>query len=122
FDIVHPGHVRHLLYAKSNRDILLASLTADAHIANATFRPFVPQELCAFNLPALEVVDFVVIDDDPTPIKNISITKPDYFAKGYEYTRDGLHPRTAEEKGAIEAYGGEILFTPGDIVYSSSHI
>src|SRR3984957_19114613 len=122
FDIVHPGHVRHLLYAKSKGDVLVASLTADAHIAKANFRPFVPQELRAFNLAALEVVDFVVIDNDPTPIKNISIIKPDYFAKGYEYTREGLHPRTAEEKTAIEAYGGEIIFTPGDIIYSSSHI
>jgi rfaE bifunctional protein kinase chain/domain/rfaE bifunctional protein nucleotidyltransferase chain/domain len=122
FDIVHPGHVRHLLYAKSKGDILIASLTADAHIAKANFRPFVPQELRAFNLAALEVVDFVVIDNDPTPIRNISIIKPDYFAKGYEYTRDGLHPRTAEEMAAIESYGGEIIFTPGDIIYSSSHI
>ena len=98
FDIVHPGHVRHLLYAKSKGDILIASLTADAHITKANFRPFVPQELRAFNLAALEVVDFVVIDNDPTPIKNISIIKPDYFAKGYEYTSNGLHPRTAEEE------------------------
>src|SRR5215470_11848708 len=29
FDVVHPGHVRHLLYAKSKADILVASLTAD---------------------------------------------------------------------------------------------
>src|ERR1700733_8956174 len=84
FDIVHPGHVRHLLYAKSKGDILIASLTADAHIAKANFRPFVPQELRAFNLAALEVVDFVVVDNDPTPIKNISIINPDYFPKGYE--------------------------------------
>jgi rfaE bifunctional protein kinase chain/domain/rfaE bifunctional protein nucleotidyltransferase chain/domain len=122
FDIVHPGHVRHLLYAKSKGDILVASLTADAHIAKANFRPFVPQELRAFNLAALEVVDYVVIDPDPTPIANISIIKPDYFAKGYEYTKSGLHPRTAEEKTAVEAYGGEIIFTPGDIIYSSSHL
>jgi rfaE bifunctional protein kinase chain/domain/rfaE bifunctional protein nucleotidyltransferase chain/domain len=122
FDIVHPGHVRHLLYAKSKGDILVASLTADAHITKANFRPFVPQELRAFNLAALEVVDYVVIDHDPTPIRNIGVIKPDYFAKGYEYTRNGLHPRTAEEKAAVEAYGGEIIFTPGDIVYSSSNI
>jgi rfaE bifunctional protein kinase chain/domain/rfaE bifunctional protein nucleotidyltransferase chain/domain len=122
FDIVHPGHVRHLLYAKSKGDVLVASLTADEHITKANFRPFVPQELRAFNLAALEVVDFVVIDNDPTPIRNIGIIMPDYFAKGYEYTSNGLHPRTAEEKVAVEAYGGEIIFTPGDIVYSSSHI
>ena len=122
FDIVHPGHVRHLLYAKSKGDILIASLTADAHIEKANFRPFVPQELRAFNLAALEVVDYVVIDPEATPIANIGIIKPDYFAKGYEYTKNGLHPRTKEEKIAVEAYGGEIIFTPGDIIYSSSHI
>jgi rfaE bifunctional protein kinase chain/domain/rfaE bifunctional protein nucleotidyltransferase chain/domain len=122
FDLVHPGHVRHLLYAKSKADILIASLTADEHIKKANFRPFVPQELRAFNLAALEVVDYVVIDSEPTPLRNLEIIKPDYFAKGYEYHRDGLHPRTAEEKAVIESYGGEILFTPGDIVYSSSHI
>ena len=122
FDIVHPGHVRHLLYAKSKGDVLVASLTADAHIAKANFRPFVPQELRAFNLAALEMVDYVVIDTDPTPLRNIGIIQPDYFAKGYEYTKGGLHPRTAEEKQVVEAYGGEIIFTPGDIVYSSSNI
>ena len=36
FDLVHPGHVRHLLYAKTKADILVASLTADEHIAKAT--------------------------------------------------------------------------------------
>jgi rfaE bifunctional protein kinase chain/domain/rfaE bifunctional protein nucleotidyltransferase chain/domain len=122
FDIVHPGHVRHLLYAKSKGDILIASLTADAHISKANFRPYVPQELRAFNLAALECVDYVIVDYEPTPIRNIGMIQPDYFAKGYEYTKDGLHPRTAEEKQAVEAYGGEIIFTPGDIVYSSSHI
>lgn len=122
FDIVHPGHVRHLLYAKSKGDILIASLTADAHIVKANFRPYVPQELRAFNLAALEMVDFVVIDSEPTPLKNIGIIQPDYFAKGYEYTKGGLHPRTAEEKQAVEAYGGELIFTPGDIIYSSSSL
>jgi rfaE bifunctional protein nucleotidyltransferase chain/domain len=122
FDIVHPGHVRHLLYAKSKGDMLVASLTADAHITKANFRPFVPQELRAFNLAALEVVDYVVIDRMPTPVENIKIIRPDYFAKGYEYVKGGLPPRTVDEKTAVETYGGEILFTPGDIVYSSSSI
>jgi len=31
FDVVHPGHLRHLIYAKSKADILVASLTARAH-------------------------------------------------------------------------------------------
>ncbi len=122
FDLVHPGHIRHLIYAKSKASILIASLTADLHIQKANFRPFVPQELRAMNLAALEVVDYVVIDENPTPLENIKIIQPDYFAKGYEYNKGGLHPKTKEEKDVLDSYGGEILFTPGDIVYSSSHI
>lgn len=120
FDLVHPGHIRHLMYAKSKAEILIASLTSDAHISKANFRPFVPQDLRAMNLAALEVVDYVVVDENPTPIEIIKYLQPDYFAKGYEYFKDGLHPKTREELDALESYGGEAIFTPGDVVYSSS--
>ena len=36
FDVVHPGHVRHLLYAKSKAPVLVASITADRHITKGT--------------------------------------------------------------------------------------
>ncbi len=122
FDIVHPGHIRHLLYAKTKANVLVASLTSDAHINKANFRPFVPEELRAMNLAALEVVDYVIIDRNPTPIETILKVQPDLFAKGYEYTSEGHPPKTREEIAALESYGGDILFTPGDIVYSSSRI
>src|SRR5262249_45154054 len=120
FDIVHPGHLRHLIFAKEHADVLVASITADEHIKKANFRPYVPEQLRALNLAAFEMVDFVVIDRDPTPLKNLSVLQPDYYAKGYEYMQGGVHPRTREEIATLESYGGEILFTPGDVVYSSS--
>ena len=122
FDLVHPGHIRHLMYAKDHADILVASLTSDAHINKANFRPFVPQDLRAMNLAALECVDYVIIDENATPIENLKFIQPDLFAKGYEYSAEGIHPRTREEMAAIESYGGELLFTPGDLVLSSSAI
>lgn len=120
FDVVHPGHVRHLLYAKTKADILIASLTADAHILKGNMRPYVPEDLRAINLAALEMVDYVLIDRDPTPLKNLALIRPDYFAKGYEYTAGQVHPKTQEEINVLESYGGEMIFTPGDIVYSST--
>jgi rfaE bifunctional protein kinase chain/domain/rfaE bifunctional protein nucleotidyltransferase chain/domain len=120
FDVVHPGHIRHLLYAKTKADILVASLTADVHIMKGNLRPYVPEELRAMNLAALEMVDYVVIDRDPTPLKNLALIQPDFFAKGYEYTAGQVHPKTKEEIDVLESYGGEMIFTPGDIVYSSS--
>jgi rfaE bifunctional protein kinase chain/domain/rfaE bifunctional protein nucleotidyltransferase chain/domain len=122
FDIVHPGHLRHLMYAKEKAPILVASVTADAHISKGegAYRPYVPQELRAANLAALEFVDYVVIDLNETPIENILAIQPDFFAKGFEYQADPLPPKTREEADALESYGGEMVFTPGDVVYSST--
>ena len=122
FDVVHPGHVRHLLYAKSKADLLVTSITADLHIYKGKYRPHIPQDLRAINLAAFEMVDYVLIDKNPTPLNSIVELQPDYFAKGYEYVSDGMPPKTSEEAKIVENYGGEIIFTPGDIVYSSSSL
>lgn len=120
FDVVHPGHIRHLLYAKTKGDILIASLTADEYIMKSNSRPYVPEDLRAINLAALEMVDYVIIDRRPTPLQNLGLIQPDYFAKGYEYSSGAINPKTEEEIRILETYGGEIIFTPGDIIYSSS--
>lgn len=120
FDVVHPGHVRHLMYAKSKGDILVVSITGDKHIKKDAYRPYVPQELREINLAALEVVDYVIVDGEETPLKNLRSIKPDYFAKGFEYVKGQVHPKTQEEIDVIESYGGEVLFSPGDFVRSSS--
>ena len=82
FDVVHPGHLRHLVYAKTKADILIASVTADRHITKGVHRPHVPQDLRALNLAAFEMIDYVVIDPNATPIGNIGVIQPDYLAKG----------------------------------------
>jgi len=122
FDLVHPGHLRHLMYARGKADVLVASLTCDAHISKAHYRPFVPQELRAMNLAALELVDYVIVDDNATPLDNIALLQPDFFAKGYEYFDGpgGIHPKTQQEIDVLASYGGEMIFTPGDVVFSSS--
>jgi bifunctional ADP-heptose synthase (sugar kinase/adenylyltransferase) len=120
FDVVHPGHVRHLLYAKSKADVLIGSVTADRHITKGLHRPHVPEDLRAVNLAAFEMVDYVVIDPNETPLENLAIIQPDYFAKGFEYNASALSQKTAEEEAVVKSYGGELIFTPGDIVYSSS--
>src|ERR1700735_2749633 len=115
FDVVHPGHVRHLLYAKSKADILVASLTADKHITKGVYRPHVPQDLRAVNLAAFEMVDYVLIDQRDKPIENIRLIQPDYLAKGFEYGGTGIAQKTADELEVVSSYGGELIFTPGDI-------
>ena len=122
FDIVHPGHIRHLTYSKQKTDILIASVTSDRHVVKTKDGPYVPEQLRAMNLAALEMVDYVVIDYNYKPISLISKLKPDYFVKGFEYSKNNIHPKTREEIKVLNKYGGEILFSPGDVVYSSTAI
>lgn len=119
FDVVHPGHIRHLAYAKSKADVLVVSITCDKHITKGTYRPHVPENLRALSLAAFDMVDYVVIDQEPTPLKSIAYLQPDFFAKGFEYSGD-MPKATRDEMQAVEAYGGDIIFTPGDVVYSST--
>jgi cytidyltransferase-like protein len=122
FDVVHPGHLRHLTYAKSKAGILIVSVTADRHIKKGIYRPHVPENIRALNLAALEMVDYVIIDDFATPLENIRKIKPDFFAKGFEYSGSSLPAATLEESSVIAEYGGKIIFTPGDLVLSSSNL
>ena len=121
FDVVHPGHIRHLAYAKTKADILIASLTCDKHVSKGKYRPHIPENLRAYSLAAFDMVDYVIIDKNKKPIENLEFLKPDLFAKGFEYS-DDLPKETLEETKVLDSYGGEVLFSPGDIVYSSSKL
>lgn len=119
FDIVHPGHIRHLRQAKSLGHILLVSLTGDAAINKGTGRPLIPEELRAESLAALDFVDWVYIEPRPTALELLNEVQPDVYVKGreYEFNED---PRFKAERTAVEKHGGRVVFSSGDVVFSSS--
>lgn len=121
FDIVHPGHIRYLQFARGQGDYLIVSITGDADIHKGQARPYIPQELRAENLAALELVDFVVIDPNPTAARLLDRLRPDVYVKGEEYatSRD---PRFLEEKQVVEANGGRVIFSSGQVVFSSTRL
>jgi rfaE bifunctional protein nucleotidyltransferase chain/domain len=121
FDIVHPGHIRYLQFAKQQGDLLVVSLTGDPHVGKGEGRPYVPQELRAENLAALEFVDYVYINPTSTAVDLLAALRPDIYIKGREYEHNH-HPGFLKEKNSVEAYGGRVIFSSGDVVYSSSHI
>lgn len=120
YDIVHPGHIRQLIYAKTKGDYLIVDLAVDKYVTNRPVGPYVPQELRALNLAAFEIVDYVVINPNPSPVEDVLKIKPDFFVKGFEHTQNGINPRTKEEMDALKAYGGQLIFSPGDIYYSTN--
>jgi rfaE bifunctional protein kinase chain/domain len=123
FDLVHPGHIRHLFYAKSKGDVLIVSITGDKFVTKQSKGTYVPEDLRIRNLAALELVDYTFIDYNFKPLSLISKIKPNYFVKGYEYNLDKtLNSNTLEEKLLVEKFGGKIIFSPGDVVYSSTKL
>jgi rfaE bifunctional protein nucleotidyltransferase chain/domain len=119
FDIVHPGHIRHLQHAARLGDSLVVSITGDSMLDKGTGRPLIPQELRAESLAALDCVSLVVISQGPTALELLRLLRPDVYVKGREY-EDNRDPRFQAEKEVVERYGGRIVFTSGDVVFSSS--
>jgi rfaE bifunctional protein nucleotidyltransferase chain/domain len=119
FDIVHPGHIRHLRQARALGDYLLVSITGDTEMRKGTGRPLIPQELRAENLAALDCVDFVYIEPRATAADLVAEVRPDVYVKGKEYENNS-DPRFAAERAAVESHGGRVVFSSGDVVFSST--
>ena len=119
FDIVHPGHIRHLRFAKSQGDALLVSITGDEGVRKGTGRPLIPQELRAENLAELDCVDLVYIDPEETAQSVLTAVEPDIYIKGKEY-ETSEDPRFLSERSVVERGGGRIVFSSGDVVFSST--
>lgn len=119
FDIVHPGHIRHLRQARTLGDVLLVSVSGDAAVAKGTGRPLIPEELRAENLAALDCVDLVFVEEAATAEGLLRQVCPDVYVKGKEYETNN-DPRFLGEKEAVERAGGRVVFSSGDVVFSST--
>ncbi len=124
FDIVHPGHLRYLQFARRQGDVLIVSITGDDAIEKSDgTRPYIPQELRAENLAALEFVDHVVIADGPTAEPVIESLRPDMYIKGKEYEHEhATDPGFLAEKKRVEHHGGRVIYSSGDVVFSSTDL
>ena len=119
FDIVHPGHVHHLQFAKSLGDILIVTVSADPQVNKGVNRPLIPEDLRAANLAALECVDWVYINPYPTAVELLDQLRPDIYVKGREH-ESNPDPRFLAERDIVARHGGRCVFSSGDIVFSST--
>ena len=87
FDILHVGHVKYLEKAKEFGDVLILGLNSDGSVKKlkGNTRPINNQDDRSYILASLEVVDYVVIFDNDTPLDLINLIKPDVLVKGGDY-------------------------------------
>lgn len=123
FDLVHPGHIRHLQSAKKMADVLVVTLTEDRFIRKGPGRPVFNERLRAETMAAIGVVDHVATSPWPTAIETIELIKPNFYIKGQDY-RNRQQDRTGaiiEEERAVERNGGELVFT-NEVQFSSTKL
>jgi rfaE bifunctional protein nucleotidyltransferase chain/domain len=120
FDLMHPGHIKHLQAAKRLGDVLVVTISPDRFVDKGDGRPAFPEQLRADSLAALECVDLVAINTWPTAEETIRLLRPDYYVKGQEFEK--LEDKTGKVQREFEAVreaGGEMRFTH-EVVYSST--
>jgi D-beta-D-heptose 7-phosphate kinase/D-beta-D-heptose 1-phosphate adenosyltransferase len=121
FDLLHVGHVRSFRDAKALGDILVVGINSDASVRaiKGDSRPIVNQSDRAEVIAALEMVDYVMIFDQPTPVAALELLRPDIHCKSAEYA-DGAKPMP--ERDTVLRYGGRIEILPLHAVPSTTQI
>jgi phosphoheptose isomerase len=112
FDVLHVGHVASLRGARQFGDVLVVGVNGDASVraSKGPSRPIYPCEDRVALLAALELVDAILVFDDPTPERVLAQLRPDVHAKGADYAPPDGKP--IPERAVVEAYGGRIEFIP----------
>lgn len=123
FDLLHIGHIRHFQQAKSFGDLLIITVTPDRFVNKGPGRPAFSEKLRLEALAALNVVDYVALNEWPQAVEALKKIKPDFYVKGLEYKeeKNDLSGGIVLEREAIESVGGQLVFTD-DIVFSSSRL
>lgn len=87
FDLPHTGHLASLRAAKELGDVLVVAINSDASVKRlkGDDRPILPENERAKILSSFEMVDFVTIFGEDTPIEVVKAIQPDVIAKGAEY-------------------------------------
>jgi rfaE bifunctional protein nucleotidyltransferase chain/domain len=115
FDLVHVGHLEHFQRSKAFGDFLIVSITSDEFVNKGPGRPFFTDTQRAEFLARIDLIDYVVISNEPSSSKIIERIQPDFYVKGEEYM-DFEKDETGKiliEKETVEKFGGELKFTGG---------
>ena len=110
FNVLHPGHVRMLRFAKECGDVLTVAVLPDGKDNQSIH---VDESLRLECILSNSYVDdaFIVHGDVNDLIERL---RPDVLVKGREF-EDKYNP----EEEILNKYGGELVFDSGEVLFSS---
>jgi rfaE bifunctional protein nucleotidyltransferase chain/domain len=123
FDLLHPGHLKHLAAARDEGDVLVVSITSAPYVNKGPNRPVFDDHQRAYQLAHLSIVDHVVVVPFPGAIEVIEQIRPSVYCKGLEYAtpQNETDRKIQEDMAAVQRHGGEVRFV-GEPLHSSSHL
>src|SRR3977135_15875 len=119
FDVLPVGHVRYLHAARELGAKLIVAVNADASVRalKGEGRPVGPAEERAEILASLADVDAVVVFPEKDVRALIREMRPDFHAKGTDYTVE-----SAPERDEVEACGGRVVIVGDPKTHSATEI
>jgi rfaE bifunctional protein nucleotidyltransferase chain/domain len=119
FDVLHVGHVRYLNAARQLGDVLVVAINSDEQVRlqKGVGRPVMNATERAELIASLAAVNFVTVFDEPTVSELLLALRPDFHAKGTDYTEESV-----PEKDVVRSYGGKVAIVGGPKNHSTSKI
>ncbi len=119
FDFFHVGHIRYLAGAKALGDCLIVAVNSDEQVRKlkGEKRPMIPENERAEIISALRFVDYVTIFPEPTVEELLRAVRPDFHAKGTDYTLE-----TVPEREIVKEYGGRTAIVGDPKDHSSTEL
>jgi rfaE bifunctional protein kinase chain/domain len=110
FNILHPGHLRLLRHGRECGEWLIVGVISDRIAGNGAH---LPEQLRLEGVRSNSWVDEAILIDEPVT-DAIARLKPDIVLKGKEHESQ-FNPELA----VLSGYGGRLLFSSGETVFSS---
>ena len=108
FNVLHLGHLRLFKFAADNADFLVVGLNPDG-----TPGAGVQADVRLESLQSISTVNRAFVLDEPAE-RFIGRLKPEFVVKGREH-----ETRHNPEKLVVGSYGGKLLFSSGEVRFSS---
>jgi rfaE bifunctional protein kinase chain/domain len=110
FNILHPGHLRLLRFARELGDKLIVGVQSDRMGGSAVH---VPQEFRLEGVRSNNWVSEALLVDEPVE-QLLARLRPDIVVKGKEF-----EALVNPELEVIKQYGGKLVFSSGEVAFSS---
>lgn len=123
FDLLHPGHIALLSFAKSIGDKLIVGLNSDQSVRmlKGPLRPVQDEQTRKGALERLGFIDEVVIFDGLRTTDLVRRLRPDVVVKGDEYTAEAI--RSADQIAAgVEIVTFPVLRDQKGVKFSTSSL